>query len=43
VKDVTLDGASKGRIFIKSGKGGISGNTTMLDEVTDKVTHYIRD
>jgi integrase len=41
VKDITFEGKSKGKIYIRKGKRGLPGKTTMTDDVTDKVHEYV--
>ena len=43
VKDIKFqEGNSKGTVFIKKRKRGKAGNTTLLDDFTDKIHKYIK-
>ncbi len=43
VENITFEGKSKGKIFVRKGKGNKERNTTVLDDFADEIHDYVKD
>ena len=43
IEDITLEGGTKAKIFVKEGKGEKPRNATVTDELTDKLYKYTKE